>query len=530
MNLGNLFPNFLKSAKQPRGIENTKERVMSDAENMLLREIQARLSGLGEPPQLGNRVVLADIQKAIRMSELGEPYWMFALNRDMIENDPHLQAEIGKRIMSFMGQNETIEPLDPANKDDIQATEFIEDIIRNCENWREGNVHLAQGHIWPVAGAEKIFASVESDEKSNFRHPTTWKLKKLHPIPWPLFTYKVAYWNVSMVGGYPEQSFSNKNLFNPGTGAVPINNPPGITAYHGRENSDLSDVYLWNPQDWHPDLRFYGTLNNGMIDWTLSTGYKPDKNKHVLHSAQVSTSGMRENFGSILRSLIPYWFYKKNLLDWYMRAMERYGAPFVVGQANMSNKNVSDILTKAFDQASKINALIVPPGTKVELKEVMVSGMSDGFAKGIEVLNTEMTKGILGQTLSTSSKGSGMMGGSGVADLHGEVKEEWSLFDKRSFCEMQSQQIFTPILRLNGYKGNCRSVRGGVSATQQAMLGTTFQKLYLSGIRVKKEEEQKLTNTFGFKMEVFDPAEEKEDSDAKSKNDKSKSDHKNPKK
>jgi hypothetical protein len=499
------------------------DKLSYEAEKSILTEIQARLSGLGEPPQLGYRVTLADIQKAIRMSEIGEPYYMFALFRDMIENDPHLSAEIGKRVMSFMGQNETIEPFDPKNKDDVEACEFIEDIRENCENWREGMVHLAQGHIWPIAGCEKIYAKVNPEDGHKFRHPTQWKLARLHPIPWPLFTYKVAYlWGAS-AGSLPGQG----QVFSAGTGSTPINNPPGISAYNPPSKSGDS-VFTWNAQDWHADLRFYGTLNNGMIDWSLATGYKPDKVCHVLHSAQVATSGMRENYGSILRSLIPIWFYKRNLIDWLLRGMERYGSPFAIAHANINNKNVSDLLTKAFDQASKINALLVPNGTEVDLKEVQVSGMADGYAKAIELLNTEMTKGILGQTLSTSSKGSGMMGGSGVADLHSDVKEEWSLFDKRSFCDMQVQQIFEPILRINGYKGRCRSVRGGVSAGQQAQLAKTLQSLYLSGVRVKAEEEQKLTNTFGFKMEVFDPSEQKEDAGAGDKNKKALADHKNP--
>jgi len=496
-----------------------------EQERGLLTEIQARLSGLGEPPQLGYRVTLADIQKAIRMSEIGEPYYMFALFRDMIENDPHLSAEIGKRVMSFMGQNETIEPFDPDNKDDVIACEFIEDIRENCENWREGMVHLAQGHIWPVSGVEKIFTRVEPEDAYKFRHPTQWKLQKLHPIPWPLYTYKIAYWWGACAGSMPGMG-QTPGGFTVGTGAMPINNPPGNSTYQPKMASD-NGVYVWNPQDWHADLRFYGTLSNGLIDWTLSMGYKADKARHVIHSAQVATSGMRENFGSILRSLIPIWFYKRNLLDWCLRGIERYGSPFAIAKANINNKNVSDLLTKAFDQASKINALLVPNGTTVDLKEIQTSGMADGYSKIIELLNTEMTKGILGQTLSTSSKGSGMMGGSGVADLHSDVKEEWSLFDKRSFCDMQWQQIFEQVLRINGYKGRCRSVRGGVSANQQAMLAKTLQSLYLSGVRVKAEEEQKLTNTFGFKMEVFDPSEQKEDADAKSKTDKAKADHKN---
>ena len=77
-------------------------------------------------------------------------------------------------------------------------------------------------------------------------------------------------------------------------------------------------------------------------------------------------------------------------------------------------------------------------------------------------------------------------------------------------------------MRINGYKGRCRSVRGGVSANQQAMLAKTLQSLALSGIFVKPEEGQKLTNTFGFKLEVKDITEMQGD-----KSDKSQADHKN---
>jgi hypothetical protein len=509
--------------KSPLGMDRP-EPAMTPEQAGLLREIQARLSGIGEPPQLGNLVTLADIQRAIQTARLGETYFKFALYRDMILNDPHLQAMIGQRVMSFMGQNETIEPFDPNNKDDVIACEFIEDIRENCENWREGCLHLAQGHIWPVAGVEKIYARVEPEDSWKFRHPTSLMLRKLHPIPWPLFTYRVAYWNVNMAGEAPGQGMVPGGNFT-NSGAMPIADVTGHTALSNVYGKNANSNLVWNPQDWHPDLRFYNTFPNGMVDWTMATCYKPDKNRHVLHSAQVASSGMRENMAGVLDSLIPVWFYKKNLLDWYMQKMERYGGPFIIAQAQMNNKSVSDALTKAFKDAAKLFALLVPPGTKCEMKEVQVSNMSDGFAKGIDLLNMEETKAICGQTMSTSDKGNGMSGGSGKAELQGEVKEEWSLFDKRAFCEMQTGQIFNPILRLNGYRGRCRSVRGGVSAGQQALLSKTLQSLYLSGIRVRKEEDQRLTNCFGIKLETFDPAAEA--ADAAAKIDKSKADHAN---
>lgn len=504
--------------------------VGSALNRILPTSIKATLNGLGEPPQFGNSVNLNNIQQAIRTSERGEPYYMFALYRDMIENFPHLQAEIGKRIMSFMGQTETFEPFDKNNPDDVIAAQVIEEMRENCDNWREGSVHLANGHIWPISGAEKIYEAVSAADEYKYKHPVRFRLKKLHPIPYALYTYKVAYWNVNQTGQYPQGGMTPQGVIT-NTGAMPFQDTQNVTALNpyapkGNDNDSL----IWNPNDWHPDLRFYGTFANGLIDWTMANSYKPDPIRHVLHSANVSTVAMRDNLGGVLRSLLPFWLWEKSGFDWFARAMERYGSPFAVATAQTANKNVFDLLTKAFNQATKINALIIPPQAKLELKEVMSSGMADGYAKFIELCNTEVTKAILGQTLSTSSKGSGMMGGSGVADLHSDVKEEWALFDKRSYCDMQWRQIFEPYLRINGYKGRCRAVRGGINPAQQALMAKTLQSLYLSGIRVAKSEEQVLTNTYGIKLEVFDPAAEVNTETGKAKIDKSKADHSNPNK
>ena len=64
-----------------------------------------------------------------------------------------------------------------------------------------------------------------------------------------------------------------------------------------------------------------------------------------------------------------------------------------------------------------------------------------------------------------------------MADLHGEVKEEWSQFDKRTYCDMQRTQIFDPYLKINGYKGRCRPARGGISAQMLALIAKSLQQL-----------------------------------------------------
>jgi hypothetical protein len=372
----------------------------------------------------------------------------------------------------------------------------------NCENWSKGSLHLAMGHIWPISGCEKIYKRVDEREARLWRHPVQYALAKLHPIPWPLYTYKIAYWNGTFTGSTPQSGYVPMDII-ANAGA-----PNGNGA--GNEIGNNPNL-IWNPNDWHADLRFYGTLSNGLIDWSMGTCYKADKARHVLHSANVATGSLRENFGGVLRSLIPIWYYKKNLLDWLVEKMERYGGPFAVAKGAVQNRDIMNLLTKAFNQSAKLNALIVPNGTTVDLKEINATNMADAFCKSIDLCNKEMTKAILGITLSTDSKGSGMMGGSGVADLQSDVKEEWSLFDKREFSEMQRIQIINDFLSINGYHGRCRIVRGGISSSAQAMRARTLQSLYLSGIRVPKSEEQNLTNTFGIKLEVFDPNEGKED-------------------
>jgi hypothetical protein len=481
--------------------------------------VESRLSGIGELPALAPSVTLADIQRAIRTSEIGEPYFLFALYRDMVESSSHLQAEIGKRIMSFVGQDETIKPKDKKKKDDVIAAEIIEDMISNCDNWIKGSLHLANGHIWPTAGAEKIYAPMDEGLEFEFRHPVKWRLKKLFPMPWQLFTYKVAYNNLAASTGDAPGRGILPQYTQSGLGVAPNQDQVLHSAAKLEPADNSGNPLVWDPDDWNPDLRFYSTFNNGLINWDLSVSRKPDPIRHVIHSANVATASMRENFGSLLRSVLPWWFFASNLRDWWARGMERYGSPFSVAYANTANKNVFDLLTKAFNQATKINALIVPPQSKIELKEIQYTSMADAYAKSVEVCDTQMTKAVLGQTLSTTSKGSGMMGGSGVADLHSEVRSDWVVFDKRAYGDMQVKQIFTPFLRINGYKGNVKVVRGGISPINQSMFAKTLQSAALAGAFPAPESEDELSEIFGIPMSVKDITQKNGDKQQKSKSD-----------
>jgi hypothetical protein len=478
-----------------------------DALYQVNESVMGRLAGIGRAPQFGRGATLARIQEALECASRGEVYYSWAMNRDMIQNDSHIQAEIGKRIMSFMGQNETIEPYDKNDPQDVIAAEAIREMIENCDNWREGCLHLAQGHIWPIAGCEKIFEAVDPSSRK-YKHPVRMRLKQLHPIPWELYTYKVSFWNLNVANGNNPQNGLTPSQTLTNSGATPIQDIQGPSALNLKGMTEARDnVLVWNADDWQADLRFYGVLGNGLIDWTLGNGYKPDPSVHVLHSANVATGSMPQFYPGLLGSLIFWWFLSAQGRDWFARAMERYASPFAVAYANTANKNVFDLLTKAFNQATKVNALIVPPQAKIELKEIQASGMADAYSRFIELCNTEKTKAILGQTLSTTSKGAGDRGG-GVADLHSEVRSEWTIYDKRAFCEMERSQIFEQYLRINGFKGRApRAVRGGITPANQAIMAKTLAALAQAGVFPDPENEQDLSAMFSVKLLVKDPVE-----------------------
>jgi phage gp29-like protein len=183
--------------------------------------------------------------------------------------------------------------------------------------------------------------------------------------------------------------------------------------------------------------------------------------------------------------------------------MERYASPFSVAYANTSNKNVFDALTKAFSDATKINGLIVPPQCKIELKEVMVSSMADGYAKFIEMLNVAKTVAILGQSLSTSAKG-GAGFGSGVADLQGEVRSDWSIYDQDAFGSMEEKQIFSQYLKINGCKGRVpKSRRGGLTIGNQSLKAKTLVDLRTAGVAVDETSISDLSKQFGTKLRIM---------------------------
>jgi phage gp29-like protein len=90
-------------------------------------------------------------------------------------------------------------------------------------------------------------------------------------------------------------------------------------------------------------------------------------------------------------------------------------------------------------------AALLPEGVKVEFAEIQSKG--EPYQAMMDWCERSISKAILGQTLSAESKATGL--GSGVANLHDEVRWDLISSDARQIAGTLTTQLIGPLLRLN---------------------------------------------------------------------------------
>lgn len=119
-----------------------------------------------------------------------------------------------------------------------------------------------------------------------------------------------------------------------------------------------------------------------------------------------------------------YWsvVFKKNGLKFWVVFCEKYGMPHIVGHhpRGSSQDEVSqlaDLLEKMVQDA----VAVIPDDSSVEIMEANKTSSSDVYGGLIEKMNAEISKAILGQTLSTEV---GNVGSFAASKSHLEVRDE----------------------------------------------------------------------------------------------------------
>ena len=327
----------------------------------------------------------------IDQAEGGSTEELFALYRDVIASDTHIQSEFAKRKDAVLGDTVAVLPYDKTDSAAVSAQELCEKLV-DAQPFNILADWLLNAALYPVAVAEKVFAPT----------PGGYRLAQVVPVPYRLLDYR-----------------------------------------DGR-------------------LRIYDVDGQGN---RLATSHLPDPARYVVHRGH--NLPLPDTWGGPMRACLFWWLLKTMSRQWWAELLERFGMPFLKGK--FSDDSGKAILTRAFAMAQRLGGVVISKNTEVEIQQAASGDSSNSHERFIEACNREISKLIVGQTLSTTAEATGL--GSGTANLQGAVKDDIRKKDARLLALTIRNQLFSQYCAVHGMRGPAPLVVFGSSSRNSTMRG-----------------------------------------------------------
>ena len=136
---------------------------------------------------------------------------------------------------------------------------------------------------------------------------------------------------------------------------------------------------------------------------------------------------------------------KKYALQFWDQFAELFGMPIRIGKSSTRNKKDIDQVEKMLEDMGSAAWGLFPEGTEIEVVETKRGDAFNVYDKRIERANTEMSKAILGQTM-TMDNGSSKS----QAEVHAGVAEYISEADADFLHDVINDDLF-PVLIIHGW-------------------------------------------------------------------------------
>ena len=150
--------------------------------------------------------------------------------------------------------------------------------------------------------------------------------------------------------------------------------------------------------------------------------------------------------GGVARSALWAWVFKSYALrDWASFA-ELYGQPIRLGRYGLeaTPEDIATLKTAVFGIGSDA-AAVLPQGMALEIVESgSKTASAELYARLIDYLDQQVSKAVLGQTMTTDSGSSRAQ-----AQVHDEVRADLLRADARAIAATLTRDLLTPLIRLN---------------------------------------------------------------------------------
>lgn len=152
--------------------------------------------------------------------------------------------------------------------------------------------------------------------------------------------------------------------------------------------------------------------------------------------------------GGVARSALWAWVFKSYAMRDWARFAELYGQPIRIGKYpdSASPDDVAVLRQAAFGLGSDA-AAVIPEGMALELVEAAgKAGSAELYHGLIDYLDRQVSKAVLGQTMTTDSSSSGSLA---QARVHAEVRDDILRADARAIAATLLRDLIGPLVRLN---------------------------------------------------------------------------------
>jgi len=242
-------------------------------------------------------------------------------------------------------------------------------------------------------------------------------------------------------------------------------------------------------------LSVYNITESGSID---STTHAPSPNRYIIHRGNILSTP--DYWGGPMRCILFWWLLGNMDRTWWAQFLEKYGTPFLHGRYDRADPEGRSILERAFSLSKRLGGLVTTRETDVELKEAARSDAGDAFEKFHSTCNREISKLVVGQTLSAEAQATGL--GSGVSKQQEAVRDDIRKFDAMLLAKTLRSDLFRPFLEINGIPGNPpTAIFGAESPEEIKSLGEVLADLKTAGVRVADDGIDTLERRLGIRLE-----------------------------
>jgi len=174
-------------------------------------------------------------------------------------------------------------------------------------------------------------------------------------------------------------------------------------------------------------------------------GERLTPDKFVVHMYRAGAD--QPERGGLLRVLSWIYLFKNFALKDWVAFCEVFGMPLRLGVYTPSaTKEDRAALVDAVTRLGSDAAGVISESTRIEFVEAAKKGDGGPYSGLIGLLNAEISKAVLGQTLTTEVGGSGSFA---AGKVHQTVREDIARADARSLARTVNRDLIAPLVRFN---------------------------------------------------------------------------------